>query len=143
MKGLTAIALGALLALPLAAEAETPGVHGKPADNSEKNVRDRDGGTLVPTDQTKGSDADVEMTRNIRKAIVGDEGLSTNAHNVKIVTLGGIATLRGPVASAAEKTRVGDLAAKAAGGPTKIKNELEHYERPGVNAGPHHDRHEC
>lgn len=125
MKRLTAMALGALLALPLAAAAETPDVHGKPADNTEKNVRDRNDGTLVPTDQAKGSDADVEMTRNIRKAIVGDDGLSTNAHNVKIVTLGGVATLRGPVASAAEKARVGDLAAKAAGGPSKIKNELE------------------
>ena len=127
MKRLTVAALAALLAMPMLASAadEHDGAHAQPADNTEKNVRDRDGGTLVPTDQAKGSDADVSLTREIRKAIVADDKLSTNAHNVKIVTLNGLATLRGPVDSAAERTRVGELAAKAAGGPAKIKNELE------------------
>jgi len=126
MRRLTVAALAALLAMPLIASAdEHDGAHAQPADNTEKNVRDRDGGTLVPTDQAKGSDADVSLTREIRKAIVADDKLSTNAHNVKIVTLNGLATLRGPVDSAAERTRVGELAAKAAGGPSKIKNELE------------------
>ena len=126
MRRLTVAALAALLAMPLAASAaEHDAVHGQPADNTEKNVRDRDGGTLVPTDQAKGSDADVTLTREIRKAIIADDNLSTNAHNIKIVTLNGLATLRGPVDSAAERTRVGQLAAKAAGGPDKIKNELE------------------
>lgn len=126
MKHLTALALGALLAMPIVAVGAEPNdAHGKPADNTGKNVRDRNDGTLVPTDQAKGSDADVELTRNIRKAIVDDDSLSMNAHNVKIVTLNGVATLRGPVASAAEKTRVADIATKVAGGPTKIKNELE------------------
>ena len=126
MRRLTVAALAALLAMPLVASAtEHDGAHAQPADNTEKNVRDRDGGTLVPTDQAKGSDADVTLTREIRKAIVADDNLSTNAHNIKIVTLNGLATLRGPVDSAAERTRVGELAAKAAGGPAKIKNELE------------------
>ena len=126
MRRVTVAALAALLAMPLVASAgEHDGAHGQPADNTEKNVRDRDDGTLVPTDQAKGSDADVTLTREIRKAIVADDNLSTNAHNVKIVTLNGLATLRGPVDSAAERTRVGELAAKAAGGPAKIKNELE------------------
>jgi hyperosmotically inducible periplasmic protein len=126
MRRLTVAALAALLAMPLIASAdERDGTHGQPADNTEKNTRDRDSGTLVPTDQAKGSDADVALTREIRKAIVADDSLSTNAHNVKIITLNGLATLRGPVATAAERTRVGELAAKVAGGPAKIKNELE------------------
>jgi hyperosmotically inducible periplasmic protein len=124
MRHFTAIVLGALLALPAATLAESNPPHDKPADNTGKNVRDRDD-TVVPTDQTKGSDTDVEMTRNIRKAVVADDSLSTNAQNVKIVTLDGIATLRGPVTSASERTRVGEIAAKVAGGPTKVHNELE------------------
>ena len=126
MKNLIAITLGALLAMPISAIAsDANDAHGKPADNTGKNVRDRNDEKLVPTDQAKGSDADIEITRNIRKTIVDDDSLSTNAHNVKIVTLNGVATLRGPVASAAEKARVGDIATQVAGGPTKIKNELE------------------
>jgi len=35
----------------------------KPADNSGKNVRDRDDATLTPADQAKGSDADVRQRK--------------------------------------------------------------------------------
>jgi hyperosmotically inducible periplasmic protein len=95
------------------------------ADNTGKNVRDRNDATPTPMDQTKGSDADLARTTEIRKAVVDDDGLSTNAQNVKIVTLEGITTLRGPVASAAEKSRVGEIAARIAGGAGKVRNELE------------------
>ena len=37
------------------------------------------------------------MTQKIRKAVVADDSLSMNAHNVKIITLDGVVTLRGPV----------------------------------------------
>jgi len=94
-------------------------------DNTGKNERDRDGKTLVPTDQSKGSDADLKTTQEVRKAIVADKALSTSAHNVKIITLNGVTTLRGPVKDQAEKTRVAQLAANAAGGPGKVKNEIE------------------
>jgi osmotically-inducible protein OsmY len=119
--------LAIALAVPLVAYAadNAADVHRAPADNTGKNVRDRDDTKLVPTDQEHGSDADVELTRKIRQAVVADDKLSTNAHNVKIVTLNGVATLRGPVASGAEQTRVVELAAQAAGGPAHIKNELE------------------
>jgi hypothetical protein len=109
-------------AMPSDRSAPEPGTA---PDNTGANVRDRGGETLTPMDQTKGSDADVETTQQVRKAIVGDDSLSTSAHNVKIITLNGVTTLRGPVASAEEKTRVAQLAAKAAGDPKKIKNELE------------------
>jgi len=127
MRHLGIITLTVALALPalvLAGDMDKE-PHGVPADNTEKNVRDRDGGALVPTDQAKGSDADVALTTKIRKAIVADDALSMNAHNVKIITLNGVATLRGPVKDGAEKARVGDLAAQAAGAPTHIKNELD------------------
>lgn len=38
-------------------------------------------------------------TAKIRKAITADKTLSTYAHNVKIITLNGTVTLKGPVTS--------------------------------------------
>jgi osmotically-inducible protein OsmY len=106
----------ALGALPAAA-----GQHD--ADNTERNVRDRDGKTLTPPDQG-GSAADRELTAAIRKAIVDDDTLSTNAQNVKIITVGGVVTLRGPVKSAAEKTAVAAKAQRTAG-VQRVDNQLE------------------
>jgi hyperosmotically inducible periplasmic protein len=108
--------VGVLSVLPAAADHHE-------ADNTEKNVRDRDGKTVTPMDQG-GSAADRELTAAIRKAIVDDDSLSTNAHNVKIVTIDGVVTLRGPVKSTAEKSAV---AAKAQGarGVKRVDNQLE------------------
>src|SRR6185295_11652683 len=65
------------------------------ADNSGRNVRDRDDKTLTPMDQG-GSVSDRELTAAIRREIVKDDTLSSNAHNVKIVTRDSVVTLRGP-----------------------------------------------
>ena len=123
------VALAVSLALPALASATDPEAAAeaqqKPADNSAKNVRDRDGETLTPADQAKGSDADVKLTQEIRKAVVADDSLSMSAHNVKIITLGGVVTLRGPVASQAEKTKVAAIAAKHAGGTKNVTDQLE------------------
>lgn len=93
------------------------------ADNTGRNVRDRDDKTLTPTDQG-GSAADRELTARIRKAIVDDDALSTNAQNVKIVTVDGVVTLRGPVKSADEKAMVASKA-QAAKGVKRVDNQLE------------------
>ncbi|GJL59504.1 MAG: hypothetical protein NPIRA03_23610 [Nitrospirales bacterium] len=74
--------------------------------NSEKNLRDNDGTTLTPFDQSKGSEEDVELTRRIRQSLMADKTLSMNAHNIKIVTLDGKATLRGPVETHDERRRI-------------------------------------
>ncbi|MBA3965730.1 MAG: BON domain-containing protein [Nitrospirales bacterium] len=76
------------------------------AENSEQNLRENDGTTLTPFDQSKGSEEDVEMTRRIRQSLMADNTLSMNAHNIKIVTLNGKATLRGPVDTHDERRRV-------------------------------------
>jgi osmotically-inducible protein OsmY len=94
------------------------------ADNTKKNVRDRDDATLTPPDQAQGSDNDVEVTRLIRKALVADESLSTNAKNIKIITLNGEVTLRGPVESSSERKTVMAKAKKVAG-VKNVKSELE------------------
>jgi osmotically-inducible protein OsmY len=92
-------------------------------DNTEKNVRDRDGDTLTPGDQSSDPN-DVELTRRIREAVVADKSLSTTAHNIKIITVNGIVTLRGPVTSAQEKTKIAETAQKLAG-KKQVENQLE------------------
>jgi hyperosmotically inducible periplasmic protein len=92
-------------------------------DNTEKNVRDRDGDTLTPGDQSS-NPADVELTRRIREAVVADKSLSTSAHNVKIITVNGMVTLRGPVTSTQEKTKIAETAQKLAG-KKQVENQLE------------------
>jgi len=92
-------------------------------DDTGRNARDRDGDTLTPGDQGS-SKNDVEITRRVRQAIVGDKKLSTNAHNVKIVTVGGVVTLRGPVANAEEAATVAAKAQQVAG-VGHVDNQLE------------------
>lgn len=93
------------------------------ADNTAVNERDRNGDMATATDQSE-SPADRETTRRIRAIIVADEGLSTNAKNVKIVTNAGTVTLRGPVDTEQERTRVAAAAQQVAGNG-KVQNQLE------------------
>jgi hyperosmotically inducible periplasmic protein len=103
--------------------ATTPAEAKYPADDTGRNTRDSDGTTLTAADQSN-SKSDVEITRQIRRAIVKDDSLSTSAHNVKIITKGGVVTLRGPVAGVKEKTVVAEEAQKV-NGVTKVDNQLE------------------
>ena len=93
------------------------------ADNTGRNVRDRDESARTPTDQG-GSEADRNITAQIRKDIVGNDSLSTNAHNVKIITTDGVVTLRGPVKTTQEKAAVA-AAAQRAPGVKRVDNQLE------------------
>jgi hyperosmotically inducible periplasmic protein len=92
-------------------------------DNSGRNVRDRSGDTKTPGDQSE-NEADRTITQNIRQAITGDESLSTNAKNVKIITNDGTVTLRGPVKSEKEKTEI-EAKAKQVAGVKRVDNQLE------------------
>lgn len=82
------------------------------------------GDTLDPTDQAKGSDADVEITRRIRERLTSRDSLSVNAQNVKIITLNGTTTLLGEVNSRREKAEVAKIA-RSVSGVTAVKNQLE------------------
>ena len=92
------------------------------ADDTGRNVRDRDNQTLTPMDQSNDAD-DLKVTREIRKALVADDALSTTAKNIKIITVHGKVVLRGPVATMKEKTKI----AKTAQQFTKqlVENQLE------------------
>jgi hyperosmotically inducible protein len=93
------------------------------ADNSAMNQRDAGHETLTPMDQSS-KPTDVNMTREIRRAIVKDDQLSMDAKNIKIITVDGAVTLRGPVKTEQEKA---DIAAKAAqlAGDSNVHNDLE------------------
>ncbi len=92
-------------------------------ENTEINVRDQNNATLTPEDQLE-SEGDINITAAIRQAVVKNESLSVNAHNIKIITRNGVVTLRGPVESEAEKMKLQDIA-KQTPGVTQVNNELE------------------
>ena len=92
-------------------------------NNSAVNARDRAPGAMT-ADQQSNATSDVELTRKIRQAVVGDDSLSMLAHNVKIVSANGNVTLRGPVNTELEKTAIASKA-KAIAGAGNIDNQLE------------------
>src|SRR5690349_13657364 len=93
------------------------------ADNSGKNVRDRDDAMKTSGDQSE-SEADRTISQNIRQAINADDSLSTNGKNVKIITAEGVVTLRGPVKNETEKTNIVAKAQQIAG-VKSVENQLE------------------
>lgn len=90
-------------------------------DNTKRNEVDK-GNTATPMDQGNNA-ADIETTAGIRKALMSDDSLSTNAKNAKVITNGGTIYLRGAVNSQAEKTTL-EARAKEHAGSNKVVNEL-------------------
>jgi hyperosmotically inducible periplasmic protein len=92
-------------------------------DNTGRNVRDRNDATLTPGDQSE-NEADRTLTQEVRKAVVADDALSTTAKNVKIITVDGVVTLRGPVNTPQEKAAIA-AKAKHIAGANKVDDQLE------------------
>jgi hyperosmotically inducible protein len=111
------IVVAAVLALPAISTAQQT-----PADNTKVNERDRAKGA-VTADQQKENTSDRTITQNIRKSLMKDKTLSTYAHNVKIVSINGEVTLKGPVRTEDEKRIVAEKAAVVAG-EGKVINEI-------------------
>jgi hyperosmotically inducible periplasmic protein len=93
------------------------------ADNTARNERDRNTATQTSGDQAE-NEADREISASIRRAVVKDDSLSMNAHNVKIITSNGVVTLRGPVKSETERAAV-EARAKQVAGVQSVNNQLE------------------
>lgn len=119
--GLTLVLSSALFGLSGVAMAQDT----KPIapDNSAINVRDRAPDAMTAGQQSNAS-SDVELTREIRRAVVKDDSLSMMAHNVKIISTGGNVILRGPVKTEQEKTVIASKA-QAVAGVGKVDNQLE------------------
>ena len=92
------------------------------ADNTARNERDR--ATTPTADHASNGAADRDVMQKIRKAVIDDGSLSTNAHNCKIVVQDGTVTLVGPVANDAERAKVEQIA-MANAGDRKVVNQLE------------------
>lgn len=65
----------------------------QPADNTENNKRHMSPAKIT-ADQQSQKKADLEITQKIRQSIVYDKYLSTYAHNVKIIKIEGMVTLK-------------------------------------------------
>ena len=93
------------------------------ADDTGRNARDREG--VQPTAQDQSENAvDRTITQQIRKQVVDQDDMSMNGKNVKIVTIDGVVTLRGPVQSEKERTDIGSVAKKV-DGVKRVDNQLE------------------
>lgn len=122
MKRIT-LSILCISALTFSAYAEDKNSAEPAADNTARNERDASGDSKTSGDQSE-SPEDIKITAAIRRAIVADDSLTMTATNVKIITADGKVTLRGPVKTAAEKTKIAELAKKEAGKAT-IDNQLE------------------
>lgn len=79
---------------------------------------------VVTAEQQSNSKMDLEISRQLRQALVKDDSLSTYAQNVKIITQNGIVTLKGPVRTEGEKKLIVSKA-KQIKGCKRVQNELE------------------
>lgn len=111
------LTLGAAGTLPAMAFAQDQSTTAP--DNSGQNKHHG-----MTADQQSDRKSDMATTRQIRKAVIADKSLSTYAHNVKIITRHGIVTLKGPVASEAEKQTVANKAEAVVGSADKVRNQL-------------------
>ena len=84
---------------------------------------DRNPGAMTAGEQSN-SKADIALTSKIRRAVTKDHALSMAAHNVKIISINGVVTLRGPVDTEHEKTVIGEKA-EAIAGADKVENQLQ------------------
>ena len=110
------------IGLTLIAWSPVPGQAQQP-DNTTVNKGDANTGA-VTADHQKTNATDQDLTARIRKAVMADKGLSTYAHNVKIVSQNGIVTLKGPVRSADEEKSIMAKAVDAAGGRDKVVDQM-------------------
>ncbi len=92
------------------------------ADNTKRNSDQYSYGQPTAENQSNNKDS-VKRTARLRRAIMREKGLSTNAQNVKIIDEHGFITLRGPVNDAREKGVIDDLARRCC--RNGYRNEIE------------------
>jgi hyperosmotically inducible protein len=101
-----------------ASQAPSSTVHAASAtvapDNAKSNQADPSNRDST-ADKQKNDPADIGLVKRIRQSVMADKGLSTYAHNVKIVAVNGTVTLNGVVNTTEEKTSIGQKATAVAG----------------------------
>jgi hypothetical protein len=101
--------------------------------NDETTRRDHEPKALTPIDQSNDT-RDLEITQAIRKTVFADDRLSFNAKNVKVITIDGKVTLRGPVDSVQERASIAAIAKQTAG-VVAVDDQLE--VNPMTSRGSH------
>ncbi len=91
-------------------------------DNTKLNERDRASSQLT-ADQQKNNALDTDTTRRIRQDIMKEQNFSTYAQNVKVISVNGKVTLKGPVRSEQEQNSILNYARQPAGASNVI-NEM-------------------
>jgi osmotically-inducible protein OsmY len=109
-------------------ETTAPSTSSSTPPDADNTARNENNPAADVTNQSE-TDEDIRITAAIRKSVTDDKSLSINAHNVKIVTAGGIVTLRGPVKSEQEKSTI-ETKAKQVAGVTRVENLLEIEKNP-------------
>jgi osmotically-inducible protein OsmY len=108
MKIINALLIGAILIYSYSSFARTSQKNIVEKDNSALNKRE----VITAETQARGTVENIEVTRQLREMIMADERLSTNAKNIKIITVGEIITLSGPVLNKKEKQKIEKMARK-------------------------------
>jgi hyperosmotically inducible periplasmic protein len=98
------------------------GVHVAP-DNTKSNREDPSNQNHTADDQ-RSNESDLKITQQIRRSVMADKGLSTYAHNIKIVSVNGTVTLNGVVHGEAEKAQIAQKAAEVVG-RDHVVNEIK------------------
>src|SRR3954467_10782961 len=102
-------------------------------DDTAVNERDRN--ENAPTaDQQKDNESDRSITQRIRRSIVNDKSLSMYAHNIKVITQGGVVTLKGPVRSSREKGLIVQKAIDVTSSADKVTDQISVKRRNNQNS---------
>lgn len=114
-----AIAMSCSTGTPFVLQASAQTDSAQTATDNSKNNKDH----AQTADSHSNAKADRQITASVRKAILADKDLSTYAHNIKIITLNGAVTLKGPVKSEDEKQKIASDTASVVSADL-ISNEL-------------------
>jgi len=92
-------------------------------DNTRVNQRDQSVNEVTAQDQGN-SKTDIALTQKIRQQVIANKVFSTDARNIKIISINGQVYLKGPVDSASEKGQIEKIASSVAG-TNKVISQLE------------------
>lgn len=111
---LVSLLLAAVVACAHEQTRDTPQSDQRSAQPLDGELEEGVGMPKTPMEQGNGQ-RDIDITQEIRTAVVTDDSFSFDAKNIKIITQGGNVTLRGQVVSVAERAAVAAFARQAAG----------------------------
>jgi hyperosmotically inducible protein len=82
------------------------------------------GGVFAQSGRETTNASDRNLATRVHQAIFADKSLSTEAHNLKVISRNGVVTLKGPVHSEDEKKAVMSKAIEVVGARTRVSNQM-------------------